>query len=131
MVRTRFRATPLADVTARRVVVATTAPEHTGASIRADLAEAGAEVVAVTHALSDRPRLRADLEAAPLHDLLLTELKAAAVDVAAAVAHDAGVETMFYDNRPVAEQPGALARAFDDLLSMSDRRHGGTGPHGG
>lgn len=124
-ITTMFRPTPLGDVEGRRVFVATTAPETAGRAIADDLSAAGAEVTGMTHALSDRPRLREELDQAPAHDLLLTELKAAAVDVAAAAAAARGIETMFYDNRPVAIEPGAdLDDAFEALIAAADKRQG-------
>jgi predicted GTPase len=41
------------------------------------------------------------MRAAPDHDVLLTELKAAAIDVVAAAGAEAGVPTVLCDNVPV------------------------------
>lgn len=104
VVTTTFRPSPIEPVEGRRVFFATTAPE----SIRPVLArhledEYGCEVVASSSALSDRTRLRADLAAhAGQFDLLLTELKAAAIDVVAMAGEAAGVPTVLCDNVPVA-----------------------------
>jgi cyclic 2,3-diphosphoglycerate synthetase len=57
-------------------------------------------VIGVSHRLSDRPSLRADIDSAPPFDVLLTELKAAAVDVAAESALARDAEVVFLDNRP-------------------------------
>lgn len=124
MVTTRFEPRPLQDVEGQRVFVATTAPPATGPALTEDLEAQGAEVVGISHELSNRPRLRDDLHGAPPHDLLVTELKAAGVDVAAAHAQDRGVGTVFYDNRPVDIGEGALADAFDRLLEVADARSG-------
>jgi cyclic 2,3-diphosphoglycerate synthetase len=129
VVTTRFRPVPLRDVAGARVFVATTAPERVGPVLAGDLAATGASVVGVTHALSDRVRLRQELAAAPPYDVLVTELKAAAVDVAAAEAQRRGTDVVFYDNRPEAvEAPGLpgvtrhddVAAAFDALLARAD-----------
>jgi cyclic 2,3-diphosphoglycerate synthetase len=49
--------------------------------------------------LADRARLGADLDAADDYEVLLTELKAAAVDVAASRALARGADVVFLDNR--------------------------------
>jgi predicted GTPase len=65
------------------------------------------QVVARTHALADRVRLRADLAAgfALLPDVVLTEIKAASIDVVAEEASKAGIPVGFLDNVPVACDP--------------------------
>jgi cyclic 2,3-diphosphoglycerate synthetase len=60
----------------------------------------GCRVVKVSAALADRAALEEDLASAPAFDVLLTELKAAAVDVAAKRAAERGAEVVFVDNRP-------------------------------
>jgi cyclic 2,3-diphosphoglycerate synthetase len=62
----------------------------------------GCRVVGFSTNLADRAALQRDLAGAPPFDALLTELKAAAVDVAARRALDRGAEVVFVDNRPVA-----------------------------
>jgi cyclic 2,3-diphosphoglycerate synthase len=102
IVVTDFRPVPLGDVEGREVYFTTTAPESVGPSLVSHLEETfGCEVVGTSHRLSERPGLEADLEAAPRFEVLLTELKAAAVDVAARRAADRGVEVVFVDNRAV------------------------------
>jgi cyclic 2,3-diphosphoglycerate synthetase len=63
---------------------------------------AGCRVVSVSSRLADRAGLEQDLASAPRFDVLVTELKAAAVDVAARWALDRGSEVAFVDNRPKA-----------------------------
>lgn len=134
VVLTTFRPRPLAPVDGRRAYVATTAPPSVGAVLVRHLADQhGADVVGITHHLADRPRLRADLDGAPEHDLVLTELKAAAVDVVVRRARDRGIEAVIYDHEaltltPDPTVPGAspddLATGFDLVLDAADRRHG-------
>jgi cyclic 2,3-diphosphoglycerate synthase len=101
VVRTVFRPVPLGPVTGQRVFFATTAPAGVGASLVDALqSRYGCEVVGVSHRLADRPALRADLAQAPAFDVLLVELKAAAVDVAARSAAQVGARVVFCDNRP-------------------------------
>jgi len=102
VLRTVLRPVPLEPVGGDRVFFATTAPATVGASL-VDTLEGrhGCEVVATSHRLADRPALISDLAAAPPFDVLLVELKAAAVDVAVRSAARAGARVVFCDNRPI------------------------------
>lgn len=104
VVPVRFRPEPLARVADRRVFLATTAAPALLPALVAHLEDRhGCEVVAVSPHLSDRARLREDLAAASgRFDLLLTELKAAAVDVVVAAGEELGVEAVLCDNVPEA-----------------------------
>jgi cyclic 2,3-diphosphoglycerate synthetase len=55
------------------------------------------------------------------YEVLLTELKAAAVDVAARAARSAGAEVVFADNIPVAVE-GDLEAAFDSIVERAISR---------
>lgn len=104
VVRTVFRPAPTVPVQGMAVFVATTAPEAAGEAISSHLeSEYGCTVVGVSHALSDRDRLEADIQALGSGgaDVLLCEIKAAAIDVAARRARDLGMEVAFMDNVPV------------------------------
>ncbi len=86
-----------------RVVVASTAPEPTHLRLKEDLERAyGLEVVGITGALTNRKRLAAELRTLfkekPSH--LVTELKAAAVEVGIRSALARGVEVCLLENRP-------------------------------
>jgi len=100
---TGFRPRPIESVAGRRVFFATTAPPAAVPLLAEHLAtEHGCQVVATSAHLSDRARLREDMAAhAGEYDLLLTELKAAAIDVVAAAGEEAGVSTVLCDNVPV------------------------------
>ncbi len=112
-----FRPEPLADVTGRRAYFCTTAPQDAGSVLTDHLEqEHGCDVVGISHHLSDRTKLRADLANAPDHDVLLAELKAAAVDVAARDAIARGRDVVFVNNRPVGID---IAAAFDHLIDRS------------
>lgn len=102
VLRTVFRPEPLAPVAGTKVFFATTAPDAVSAVIAGSLqSRFGCEVVATSSHLADRPALRAALEAAPAFEVLLVELKAAAVDVAVRFATQVGARVVFCDNRPV------------------------------
>lgn len=117
LVRTVFRPTPTGPVKDRRIYLATTAPRAVADRLREHLTTVhGASVAGITHALSDRSRLTEDLaEAEGSYEVLLTEVKAAAIDVAVRAARRAGADVVFADNVPLGIDAD-LVRAFDDLL---------------
>ena len=124
VVLTDFIATPLGDVEGKRVFLVTTATA-TGvdAQVSALREHAGAEVVGASGNLADRSALRADLDAAPEFDVLATELKAAAIDVAADVAERRGAEVVFVDNRPVGRGgDGELDALILELFGLAGER---------
>jgi cyclic 2,3-diphosphoglycerate synthetase len=98
-----FRPRPLAAIDGLRAFLATTAPEALLPVLREHLErEYGCAVVAASAHLSDRAALRAGLAAAAgTYDVVLTELKAAAIDVAAQAGDAAGVPVVLLDNVPV------------------------------
>lgn len=129
VVRTVFRPHPLQDISGKRVFFATTAPASAGPVLKEFLEkEAGAHVVGLSHYLSNRLRLRADLDRCTGDfDVMLTELKAAAVDVATAVGLDLGKQVVYCDNvplaldgRPLSESLVALARRAVDRFAGGD-----------
>ena len=131
VLRTVLRPVPLGMVSGSRVFYATTAPASVSSALAAYLeARFGCEVVATSHRLADRPGLRADLETAPAFDVLLVELKAAAVDVAARTAAAVGARMVVCDNRPVAvgveeDAEAAFARAGMRLADLAVDRFTG------
>jgi len=93
---------PLEDVRGKTVFLATTAPTIDAPEQASRLqSEHGCTVVGWSAALSDRHRLAQDLASAPDFEVLLTELKAAAIDVATKAALGRGSTVVFLDNRPV------------------------------
>jgi cyclic 2,3-diphosphoglycerate synthetase len=117
---TVLRPFPLEPISGRRVFYATTAPGPAVEQLADHLEhEHGAEVIGTSHHLANRPRLAADLEAAEPADVLVVELKAAAVDLATRVALERGMEVVFCDNRVV---PVGGDGPFEQLaLSTVDR----------
>ncbi len=102
IVQTVLRPTPLVPVAGRRVYYVTTAPPAAGSVLAAHLEEAhGATVAGISHHLARRRELAADLDAIGDVDVVLVELKAAGVDVAARVALARGLDVVFCDNRVV------------------------------
>ena len=102
VVRTVLRPSPLQAITGRRVFYVTTAPAAAGPVLVRHLeAEWGADVVGTSHNLARRPQLAADLERMDGADVMLVELKAAGVDLAARLALVRDMDVVFCDNRVV------------------------------
>jgi cyclic 2,3-diphosphoglycerate synthase len=97
---TDFIPEPLAEVRGKRAFLITTAPRAAAEAQAEHLRTAhGCTVVGVSARLADRAGLAEDLDAAPDYEVLLTELKAAAVDVGVQRAMARGAEVVFVDNR--------------------------------
>jgi cyclic 2,3-diphosphoglycerate synthetase len=113
VVRIVLRPWPLASIEGRSIFFATTAPEPVAARAAAHLeSRHRATVAGRTSHLAERARLVEDLARIPDGvEVLVTELKAAAVDVATRAALDRGMEVIFCDNRP--EPVGIGDDAFD------------------
>ena len=124
IVVTDFRPTPLNDVGGKKVYFATTAPESVGPALVSHLEEAhGCAVVGTSHSLSDRGRLAEEIDAAPAFDVLLTELKAAAIDVAAERARARGAQVVFADNRAeTLEGDGDLPELLEEAAGLAVER---------
>lgn len=123
-VATGFEPLPLSDIRGRDVFLATTAPFRVARAQAEHLETAyGCRVVGWSARLADRAGLAEEMEAAPRYDVLLTELKAAAVDVACDLALRRGAEVVFMDNRavPLEGEPdlrGELLRTIE----LAERR---------
>lgn len=123
VIPTVFRPKPLGDITGKNVLFATTAPE----SIKSVLVEHledkyGCKVVGTTPHLSNRPLLQKDIEKyIDEADVMLTELKAAAVDVATKDSLEAGLEVVYCDNIPIVidEKYGSLPEAIIEVVDKS------------
>jgi cyclic 2,3-diphosphoglycerate synthetase len=122
---TDLQPAPLGDVRGKAVYFATTAPRDAAERQATHLREAyGCRVVGVTDRLADRAALARNLDAAEAYDVLLTELKAAAVDVAARVAAERGAEVVFVENRPVDAGDGPSLRSLiEQTLRLAHARY--------
>ena len=123
-IRTVFRPTPVGSVDGASVFVATTAPEAAGVALKDHLEKVhGCRVTGVTHALSDRGKLQEELrDLRGRADVLLCEIKAAAIDVAARTAIDEGLDVVFMDNTPVAIDDDDPAELIDWAAAMARER---------
>lgn len=132
LVATAFRPEPISPVDGKNVFFATTAPVPVLPYLTGYLErEHGCRVVAASPHLSDRARLREDMRsAAGSFDVLVTELKAAAMDVVAAAGEEAGVPTVLCDNVPVpllgGDLDGTLERAAGLALERAAGREEGS-----
>ena len=97
-----FRPRPVGDIEGLRVAYVSTAPPAVLDKLARHLEEHyGCEVVAVSGNLSDRERLRADLDGMAEAEAYLTEIKAAAVDVVTRRGAEEGKTVFYCDNDPV------------------------------
>jgi cyclic 2,3-diphosphoglycerate synthetase len=125
---TDFVPVPLEDIRGKEVFFTTTAPPAVVERlIRRLEADHGCRVVGWSARLADRAGLVEDLDAVQGYDVLLTELKAAAVDTAIARALDRGAEVVFVDNRAEAVEGSAdldtaLGGAIDTALGRAQDR---------
>ncbi len=125
---TDFVPVPLEDIRGKEAFYTTTAPPAVVEGlIRRLEADQGCRVVGWSARLADRAGLVEDLDAVQGYDVLLTELKAAAVDTAVARALDRGAEVVFVDNRAEAVEGSAdldtaLGGAIDIALGRGEDR---------
>jgi cyclic 2,3-diphosphoglycerate synthase len=124
LLMTDFVPVPLADVRDARVFFATTAPRGIAARQVEHLREASrCEVVGWSARLADRVGLAEDLDAAQGYDVLLTELKAAAVDIGVERARIRGAEVVFVDNRAVVTEGSTdLDTALGGVIDLARQR---------
>ncbi len=114
--RTIFRPRLERDVSGSRVFLAATAPPAILPRLVAHLEERHrCRVVGTSPHLSNRAKLHQDMSAAPPFDVLLVELKAAGVDVAARSALAKGQEVVFVDNEPVTDNLQELNATVERL----------------
>ena len=115
---------PLADVRGKDAFFATTSHRELAGRLADQLERtAGCRVVSYSANLADRDALERDLAAAPPYEVLLTELKAAAIDVAARRALEAGAEVVFVDNRPkTAGGDGDVEQLLGETIELARRR---------
>jgi cyclic 2,3-diphosphoglycerate synthetase len=122
---------PLADVRGKDAFFATTSHRELAGRLADQLERtAGCRVVSFSANLADRAALERDLAAAQPFEVLLTELKAAAIDVAARRALERGAEVVFVDNRPkTAGGEGNLDELMNEVIELArDRAAARLGP---
>ena len=102
VISTVFRPKPLENIENKNVLFATTAPDSIKEVLVKYLEEKYmCKVIGTTSHLSNRPLLQKDIEKyIDEADIMLTELKAAAVDVATKDALKSGLDVVYCDNIP-------------------------------
>ena len=127
VVETVLRPTPLQLIAGRRVFYVTTAPQAAGDTLLAHLeGEHGATVVGASHNLARRPQLANDLEHIDGTDVVLVELKAAGVDMAARLALAQGLDVVFCDNRVVTTGgDGTFEQLVQQAANLAEKRFAG------
>ena len=135
VVPTIFRPLPLTDIRDRKVLLVMTAPEEIIVSgiIPYLEREHGCEVVGHSPHLSNRPLLRKDIARhIDRAEVVLTEVKAAAIDVATREALEHGLEVVYLDNillplgdRGLDEAIPSLDEAILDVAASARRGFGG------
>jgi cyclic 2,3-diphosphoglycerate synthetase len=127
-IETDFVPVPLEDIRGKEAFFTTTASLAVVERLIHRLeADQGCRVVGWSARLADRAGLVEDLDAVQGYDVLLTELKAAAVDTAVAGALERGAEVVFVDNRAEAVEGSvdldtALGGAIDIALGRAEDR---------
>jgi cyclic 2,3-diphosphoglycerate synthase len=127
-IATNFAPVPLEDVRGKEAFFATTAPPAVVEGLIQRLeADHGCRVVGWSARLADRAGLAEDLDAVQGYDVLLTELKAAAVDTGVVKAKERGAEVVFVDNRAESVEDSvdlesALGGAIDLALERAGKR---------
>ncbi|HEX9122748.1 MAG TPA: 2,3-diphosphoglycerate synthetase [Actinomycetota bacterium] len=124
LVVTEFEPMPLGDVEGMDVFFTTTAPGAVAARQAASLeATYGCRVVGWSARLADRAGLAQDMDEAEGYRVLLTELKAAAVDIACDRALARGAEVVFVDNRAVVVEGDAdLPTVLRETIELARNR---------
>ena len=128
-----FRPRPVEGIEGRRVACFSTAPERQSAVLCRYLEDRwGCRVEMFSTNLADRDALRRDVEAEAMDrvDTVVTEIKAAAIDVVAEEAARRGLPVVFMDNEPVEvspegvllEQSGALEDLARELAALAGER---------
>jgi cyclic 2,3-diphosphoglycerate synthetase len=120
---TTFRPRPLGSISGKSIFFTTTAPPAVTGILAAHLESYGATVVGHSSSLANRPRLAADLQAAGRADVLVTELKAAAVDLATGFALERGMRVVYSDNQMlVTGGDGPLETLFPAVAALATER---------
>ena len=103
MILTKLRPEPLQDISHKKVFFTTTASEVIRDKIINYLEqEYSCEIVGYSSHLSNRKKLKKDLEKGlEKADVLLSEIKAASIDVASTMAAKKKVEVIYLHNKPV------------------------------
>ncbi len=121
IIKTVFRPNPLSSISGKKVLVVMTAKEEAGPKIKNYLEEKyNCQVSNMTFNLSNRKELRKDLKRFCNYDTILTELKAASVDVVTDFAFKNKKAIVYLNNVPVVLN-GSAKKLKDELGSIYNK----------
>lgn len=118
---TNFVPKPLGDLKNKKVFLVTTAPNNIVEKSMIPYLEENynCQVLGSSPYLSNREFLRRDLKGIDEVDVVLTEIKAAAVDVVAKTALNMGKEVCFMDNEPILVGGGTVQDLDESILKLT------------
>jgi cyclic 2,3-diphosphoglycerate synthetase len=120
---TVLRPYPLGSIKGKKIFFANTAPKKALPFLKKYLEENyHCKVQAISSNLSVRPLLMKELKALKGVDLMLTELKAAAIAVAAKEAKKVGLDTVLMDNHPVVVDKGGDVKDLEKEIENMMRK---------
>lgn len=130
VVKSTFRPRPLGPISGESVFFTTTAPAAVAGRLAAHLESHGASVIGYSSSLANRPRLAEELAAGGPAEVLVTELKAAAVDLATGFALGRGMRVVFSDNELVmVGGDGPMDGLIRALAQLAGERFQAPGSH--
>jgi cyclic 2,3-diphosphoglycerate synthetase len=118
IIKSVFRPEPLYNIKGKKVFMVLTASSLVEEKISRYLEkEYSCKVVKASFNLANRPKLKVELDGFDDYDVLLTELKAASVDMVTEYAYKAGKEINYMNNIPViVEGASELNDFIEDLI---------------
>jgi len=128
VIKTVFRPKPLGKVDNKKVVLCTTAPGKIGKKLKEYLEKNyNCQVIGMTHKLSNRPDLKRELKLlinSRKTDVLLTEVKAASIDVVTKIGVEKGIDVIYVDNIPkvVQGEQEELNQAMINIMKLTTER---------
>ncbi len=128
VVKTVFRPKPLKDIKDKRIILCTTAPEKIGFKLKNYLQEQyNCNVLGISHYLSNRSKLIEQLDSfikKTNPDVLLTEVKAASMDIVTKIGAEKKLEVVYVDNIPVVTEgnQNKLNEALENIADLTVKR---------
>ncbi|MFW6040594.1 MAG: cyclic 2,3-diphosphoglycerate synthetase [Thermoplasmatota archaeon] len=127
---TIFRPQPLTDINGKKIFLATTANEEILPKIKKSLEKNyRCEIVGTSTSLSNRHKLKNDLnQGLGKADTLLTEIKAASIDLAGSMADERGIEIVFLHNKTeviggtISSLEGEVEKIYQEIIDARGGR---------
>jgi len=123
IIKTIFRPQPLSNVTGKKVFIAMTADRIIKFKIKEYIEQNfKCKVGEISFNLGNRKKLREDLEKSKNYDTILTELKAASVDVLTDYAYKNNKEIVYMNNIPVIlDDEDILKRELEKIILKGEK----------